>query len=488
MEKNRKVEREGGLKMKRDIKKLNNIHLNIYTSCLNDIENFCEGCSNETSGLLLGKLENEKRYIIMEVTDGGKNEKRSWASVTPDKSYFNRRIEEAERKGLIYLGEWHKHPGSLINPSEGDIHSVQTIFGSCPQLPDFIMIIVVQNPQKGYNFFSYYFTPDNFSYNSIEFECIKPSEIRIEPLREEKVGSIDDILMKKHFPTLEETSTRYGRRWEGTLLNIKTIVEKTDFKIKVSLFPIEGSNPLIYELNLMNALFYLIWLIKKYTQILDKFLHFINFYDKVRNYKLFRTVFNWFIRQYKISILSSLKILIKFSKNYNKKLKSVLNYLIEVEKGILNQMDLKKFQKITNQSSDFSPNDDYNHDNKGSISNDNEQWYKTVKGQKYLAKQIRILNYWNLSPEGYHFSIVKSTNNLRFISILDQFKDIKLNLNFPNNYLKEDIYPEVKIRRKTNCYNISSQANNIIHGVSDLSEIFFRIHRYYIEGGDINEY
>lgn len=83
----------------------------------------------ETSGLLLGYLEDNTMKIIRS-TNCGNAHSRGGAHITPNTRYLNKCIKEAENEGLRFLGEWHSHPGFNMNyPSAGDDATIKEIIG-----------------------------------------------------------------------------------------------------------------------------------------------------------------------------------------------------------------------------------------------------------------------------------------------------------------------------------------------------------------------
>ncbi len=79
----------------------------------------------ETGGLLLGRKLPDNVFLVLQATNGGPNAKRSRSSFSPDTEYLNRCIERAERAGILFLGQWHLHPGSISKPSGGDERTIE---------------------------------------------------------------------------------------------------------------------------------------------------------------------------------------------------------------------------------------------------------------------------------------------------------------------------------------------------------------------------
>lgn len=475
------------------------IILKILDSCITEIEKYCQNLAFETSGLLLGKIIDEKEYVILEVSDGGKNERRSWASVTPDKDYFDHKIEDAERRGLVYLGEWHKHPGYITHPSGGDNQTIKAIFKKCPQLSDFIMFIVINNHQNKFDFFAYYFNRNSFLSNQIDFIIIESTQLRAqmkegkyvekESLKEEQEISIEELLMKEHFPTLKLIKTTYGMKWKGNLFGIKTIIEKTDNNIKVTLYENGQNSPNIYILKQKLYPIHLIWLDKLYKLILKSLslqpIWFIKLNKSMQ--KSLPTYLICLSKIYKkISKLLS-TYLIWMHKKYDLNQKSLPMHLIWLEARILQKIksNLNEssifLQKISMINRELETNETQN--DKKII----RQWYKSEKGQKYLTRQKQMLRYIKLLPSRYQFSIIKGSKNLRFKGLLDKVKDLNLIIDFPKNFLEENIFPIINFHKDFKKFQLSEQAMYEIRGETEIFRIFLNIHNLNISGVDIYE-
>ena len=470
------------------------ISIKIFDACLTQIGNFCENLEDETSGLLLGKISDEE-YLITEVSDGGKNEKRSALSVSPDKDYFDQRIEEAERRGLVYLGEWHKHPGALTHPSSGDISTVKNIFEKCHNLKDFLMFIVVKNSQNNFEYFCYYFSNTSIYPESVNYEVVRFREPYIEAIGnipyleeiENKMGllSIEDVLMLKHFPTLTPYKTNHGKKWIGTLLGLKIIVEKTDFDINVVIY--EQGSPVKFHKNITPLPYYLIWLIRSYIDKLEQFFSYlkslINTYDNVVHPSNI------------INIIRSSKILLKLLLTYLAFLLKVKRsrqislplYLIKLEQLLL----MKKLSRMSKYSellkADLDKEETFAKDRKDPVDIVTSQWYNTEKGRRYLLLQKHKLKKMNIVTERYHFSIDKKSKNLSFSFILDKFLDLKLNVKFPANFDFDKNSPVFSISENSKNFKLTNSALDEIHGVYELYELIGIISKLYIKGVEIYE-
>ena len=86
---------------------------------------------NETGGLLLGekKLINNKYVIIVnEATGPGSDSKAGQHYYITDRKYMQSQLRSfLNQKGLVYVGEWHKHPAGMTSPSLQDLYTMKEI-------------------------------------------------------------------------------------------------------------------------------------------------------------------------------------------------------------------------------------------------------------------------------------------------------------------------------------------------------------------------
>jgi proteasome lid subunit RPN8/RPN11 len=85
----------------------------------------------ETGGGLFGH-ENRGRFTALEATGPGPHYDASGIHFTPNTELLHRQIDDAEHRGLVYLGEWHRHPGSLTVPSNGDMLTFSLMLEQMP--------------------------------------------------------------------------------------------------------------------------------------------------------------------------------------------------------------------------------------------------------------------------------------------------------------------------------------------------------------------
>ncbi len=87
--------------------------------------------SLETGGGLFGK-EQRNHFTVLEATGPGTHYDASDVHFTPNTEVLHRQIDDAERRGLVYLGEWHRHPGTLTVPSDGDMRTFAHMLDQMP--------------------------------------------------------------------------------------------------------------------------------------------------------------------------------------------------------------------------------------------------------------------------------------------------------------------------------------------------------------------
>ena len=124
---------------------------------------------------MLGRILSCRGFLISECTDGGPNTIHTHCSFSPDVDYLNKRIEEAEDRGLYFLGEWHSHPGSLRLPTAGDIKTISDVMLD-NSLSSFIALIFRRERDSDPSCSAYLFE-DNNMYKEIEYKINDEEEI-----------------------------------------------------------------------------------------------------------------------------------------------------------------------------------------------------------------------------------------------------------------------------------------------------------------------
>lgn len=125
----------------------------------------------ETGGLLLGRSLPSERFLVTKATDGGENAQRSHSSFSPDVRYLNEQIKHAERNGLHFIGEWHRHPRGLDSPSGGDLRTIGEIMED-NGLAKFLALIVLVSESGNTELYPYLVrrseAPQGLSYRIID--------------------------------------------------------------------------------------------------------------------------------------------------------------------------------------------------------------------------------------------------------------------------------------------------------------------------------
>ena len=87
--------------------------------------------SFETGGLLIGEksmMNNEYSIIVRKATGPGNKSQHSTHNFIPDVEHYQSEMRtELYRNGIIYVGEWHKHPGAFDQPSGTDLDTMKQI-------------------------------------------------------------------------------------------------------------------------------------------------------------------------------------------------------------------------------------------------------------------------------------------------------------------------------------------------------------------------
>ena len=159
--------------------------------------------SFETGGLLIGEkalLNDEYVITVKKATGPGNNSQHSTHQFIPDIAHFKKEMRtELYRNGIIYLGEWHKHPGSFDEPSMTDLNTMKEItrddntkdiIAVIATKPDSIGGVNGQNMVK-VNFYYYQRGMKNFV-------SIVPEIVSITPLKK-KLKKIQKINMNIEF-------------------------------------------------------------------------------------------------------------------------------------------------------------------------------------------------------------------------------------------------------------------------------------------------
>ena len=85
---------------------------------------------NESGGMLLGYRSPGGDLVIAELLEGGPDAIRKPTRFVPDGRWQQRQLALAyERSGRIhtYLGDWHSHPGGVLQPSRRDRRTARAV-------------------------------------------------------------------------------------------------------------------------------------------------------------------------------------------------------------------------------------------------------------------------------------------------------------------------------------------------------------------------
>ncbi|HEX2913511.1 MAG TPA: Mov34/MPN/PAD-1 family protein [Chloroflexia bacterium] len=119
----------------------------------------------ETGGILIGKWLDPETVFLVKATGSGPAAEHARYSFAIDTDHANSQLQETitRHPGADYIGEWHRHPGKLTRPSQGDLKTAQNLLAD-PTYPDRLVnpILTVQNGQVKINFYYLDRTLDDF--------------------------------------------------------------------------------------------------------------------------------------------------------------------------------------------------------------------------------------------------------------------------------------------------------------------------------------
>jgi len=108
---------------------------------------------NETGGVLLGP-DFPDRFIISEAHGPGPRHVASTLHYEVDHAHLIEQIVDGESRGLVYHGEWHRHPTWLKRPSDGDLRAFRHNMEKNPQLSCVLIVLTtVENGAVGLHSF-----------------------------------------------------------------------------------------------------------------------------------------------------------------------------------------------------------------------------------------------------------------------------------------------------------------------------------------------
>ena len=151
----------------------------------------------ETGGLLLGEkkiIDGQYSFIIRKTTGPGVNAEFSTHHFIPDVDFYKQELKsELYLNGLIYLGEWHKHPGSFDQPSCTDLKTMKDITED-DQTKDLVAIIATTPTETKEDNQNELVNIDCFYYQRgmKDFISVSP-EFALQPELKRNFGSVEKI-------------------------------------------------------------------------------------------------------------------------------------------------------------------------------------------------------------------------------------------------------------------------------------------------------
>jgi len=149
----------------------------------------------ETGGLLIGEKKyvgNEYIITIKKATGPGEKAQFSTHHYNPDIDHYREELlNELYLNGLVYIGEWHKHPGSSNEPSYTDLNTMIEIT-SDDQTKDIISAIttvvdVNDDVSKEFNVNFYYYRRGMKNFVPVTTDIITGPILKEKPCPVEKV-------------------------------------------------------------------------------------------------------------------------------------------------------------------------------------------------------------------------------------------------------------------------------------------------------------
>ena len=142
----------------------------------------------ETGGLLLGekiKINDEYMIFIKKATGPGNNSEHGTHFFKPNIDYYKEEMmKELYRNSLVYVGEWHKHPGMFDEPSCTDLETMKEITND-NNSKDVLAIIATTPSKNEQNDIGEIVQTDFFYYQRgmSDFVEINPQAMQAPPLK-----------------------------------------------------------------------------------------------------------------------------------------------------------------------------------------------------------------------------------------------------------------------------------------------------------------
>lgn len=199
---------------------------------------------SETGGLLLG-VERDGAFDVVEATGPGPGFEASGSHFSPDPAAQHRQIADAEERGLVYLGEWHKHPGSLQTPSGGDVQTLHALLRDIPQIDSILVGITTR--ERGKPLLHTYVMDRKAGLGLVE----RNRPLAPEPVKAPVVDApwVREVA-RSRYPEFAVALLPGGRqRWTGVLLGAEVEVSSGADGVRCRVGPAEIPGPLgsVYE-------------------------------------------------------------------------------------------------------------------------------------------------------------------------------------------------------------------------------------------------
>jgi integrative and conjugative element protein (TIGR02256 family) len=198
----------------------------------------------ETGGLLLGEkkiIKDKYSFIIKKATGPGSNAEFSTHHFIPDVEFYKKELKkELHLNGLIYLGEWHKHPGSYDEPSCTDLETMKEITTD-DQTKDLVAIIATTPNQTNKSDQSEMVNIDCYYYQRgmKDFIMVRP-DFAIQPNLKKSCLKIEGINLDNRIVNEiaeygDEEFVIYGSATDNNIANFIKHDNKNDLKAKLLL-------------------------------------------------------------------------------------------------------------------------------------------------------------------------------------------------------------------------------------------------------------
>lgn len=140
----------------------------------------CESPGRETGGILVGRmfrLHDGPCLVVVAASGPGINADRRAHTYAPDTVARQRELEAWRQHfatyGVDYVGEWHKHPPGLRQPSTGDtLQVVEILSDESYHLPDGIFTPLVTIEDETFLLHGYYYPRETMRPTAVPCQCV----------------------------------------------------------------------------------------------------------------------------------------------------------------------------------------------------------------------------------------------------------------------------------------------------------------------------